>query len=53
MKNKVEKYESIKAELIVLIDRHGYWSEEVLDFNSNLDYDTMMRVNNEIKSQLK
>jgi hypothetical protein len=36
-------------QLQAIVNQYGYWSEQVRDFNSTLDYDTMIKVNNHIK----
>lgn len=36
-------------QLQAIVNKYGYWSEQVRDFNSTLDYDTMIKVNNHIK----
>jgi len=39
----------LKKELNQLIKKYGYWSEEVFKFNSNLDFNIMSKLNNNIK----
>jgi hypothetical protein len=36
-------------QLQAIVNKYGYWSEQVRAFNSTLDYDTMIKVNNHIK----
>lgn len=36
-------------QLQALVNQYGYWSEQVREFNSTLDYNTMLKVNNLIK----
>lgn len=36
----------LKNELQNLINTYGYWSKEVLEFNTKLSYDTMCKLNN-------
>lgn len=36
-------------ELSILIDKFGYWSNEVKEFNSKLDYTTMSKINDRNK----
>lgn len=38
-------------DLRTLIVKYGYWSEEVKEFNSKLDYNTMTIINNKIKNE--
>lgn len=38
----------IASELQTLVNKYGYWSDEVYKFNNSLDYDTMIIVNNKI-----
>jgi len=39
----------LQNELQELINNYGYWSKEVLDFNNNLPYDKMIKLNNQVK----
>jgi hypothetical protein len=39
------KYEVLYLQLVALADTHGYWSNEVKDFNSNLPYSAMTEIN--------
>lgn len=36
-------------ELKELISKYGYWSNEVREFNSTLDYTTMSKINDNIQ----
>jgi len=36
---------TLQSKLQELIDKHGYWSEEVKEFNDKLDYSTMSKIN--------
>jgi len=38
-------------ELRTLIVKHGYWSDEVNQFNSSISYETMTKINNIIKNE--
>ena len=38
----------LQNELQELINNYGYWSKEVLEFNTNLPYDTMCKLNNSV-----
>ena len=35
--------------LQLLTDNYGYWSKEVMDYNSELDYTEMTELNNKLK----
>ena len=54
-----DTYEMItdKEKLALLIDKYGYWSDEVRDFNNKLilkgNYDYMSNLNLRVKSELK
>ena len=39
----------LKKELTELIKIFGYWSDEVFELNSNLDYTLMTKLNNNVK----
>jgi hypothetical protein len=41
------------SELKDLILAHGYWSDEVREFNSKLDYTTMVEVNQKAIREIK
>ena len=46
----MKKVNKLKQQLNDLIKKHGYWSNEVLEFNSSLDHNTMIKINdNSIK----
>lgn len=47
MKDRVTK-KDIQT-MINLIKDHGYWSEQVKEFNSNFTYPAMTRLQNKIK----
>ena len=47
MKNRVTKKEV--NQLVNLIKQHGYWSEEVKQFNSQYTYDAMSRLNDKAR----
>jgi hypothetical protein len=36
-------------ELQELVDKYGYWSREVREFNATLDYDIMKVLNSKVK----
>lgn len=38
----------LQIKLQELISTYGYWSKEVLDFNSSLPYDKMIKLNNSV-----
>ena len=38
----------LQKELQELINKYGYWSKEVFDFNSSLPYDKMCKLNNSV-----
>lgn len=40
-----KKQEILSVKLKELIKKYGYWSQEVKDFNSTLDYNTMLIIN--------
>ena len=47
MKKRLTK--KLIQELQILSDTYGYWSKEVLEFNSKLPYDLLCRLNQLIK----
>jgi hypothetical protein len=44
-----KKINNLKNELQELINTFGYWSTEVKNFNSKLDYTEMNTINNLVK----
>ena len=40
-------------ELTEIIKKYGYWSNEVLEYNKTLDYELMVKVNNEARELSK
>jgi len=42
----MQKIKEIQKALQDLIDKHGYWSDEVQKFNNKLDYTIMSKINN-------
>jgi hypothetical protein len=40
-------------ELQKIVDKFGYWSKEVENFNATLDFDSMMKVNSYIQQSQK
>lgn len=44
-KRQYKAYEQLKE----LIKQFGYWSNEVKEFNSTLDYTTMSKINDNIQ----
>jgi hypothetical protein len=40
-------------DLKAIVDKYGYWSKEVKEFNSKLDFKTMEEVNNTFLSKAK
>ncbi len=51
LNRKEIKEKSIK--LIDLIEKYGYWSKEVEDFNSKIDYEQMVKINNKARELVK
>ncbi len=45
----MKKKDALVQELLDLISEHGYWSKEVSEFNSTLDFSTMNLVNSEAR----
>ena len=43
------KTKQLIIELQALVNTFGYWSKEVQDFNSSLDFSTMNKINQSIK----
>ena len=43
----------LQQELNDLIEKYGYWSEQVKEFNGRLDFDTMTKLNNNISQSKK
>lgn len=41
----------IMYDLRTLIKKHGYWSDEIKEFNSSLNHNTMVKLNNIIKNE--
>ena len=39
------KHEVLYLQLVALSDAHGYWSEQVKEFNSTLPYNVMVEIN--------
>ena len=46
----LKKELKLQNELKELTKKFGYWSNEVLEFNSNLDYRTMLRINDNLRT---
>ena len=44
-----EKEKALQKELQFLIDKWGYWSPKVGQFNDLLDFCTMVKINNTVK----
>lgn len=40
-------------ELQKIVEKFGYWSKEVENFNSTLDFDSMLKVNSYITQEQK
>jgi hypothetical protein len=46
----LKKELKLQNELKELSKKFGYWSNEVLEFNSNLDNRTMLRINDNLRT---
>ena len=43
---RVKMTKKLKTEFFNIVEKHGYYSEEVKKFNANLEYTLMHRLNN-------